>query len=253
MQARSDKHLKGIDVSKWQGTIDWKKVKSCGVDFVIIKATEGQRTTDPNFLQNVKGAKEAGLKVGAYHYAHPDNDPIKEVEHFLTVTAGIELDLPPALDLEVNKGLSKAQVTNFARKWLSELEKRIGRKPLFYSYTHFIRSYIGKEVSAWPLWIAHYGVTTPGTNGVWDRWEIFQYSDSGKVAGISGNVDLNVMEPSFLVKEEQPKDDISGHWAEAEIRKVIAEGKMKGRPTGFEPDAPITRAEIAYLIAKGII
>lgn len=210
MQARNDTHLKGIDVSKWQGDIDWKKVKADGVDFVIVKATEGQSTLDPNFKKNVSGAKAAGLKVGAYHYAHPDNNPIKEVDLFLRTTAGIELDLPPALDLEINKGLTKSQVTNFAVQWLTEMEKRIGKKPLFYSYTSFIRSYIGPALAAWPLWIAHYEVTKPGDNGVWDQWAVFQYSSRGKVNGISGYVDLNVMEASFLRQQSQkPQEPVT--------------------------------------------
>lgn len=201
MQARGDQHLRGIDVSKWQGNIDWTRVKAAGIQFAIIKATEGTTVVDPRFQQNVKGAQAVGIKVGTYHYAHPDNDPIKEVDHYVRTITGYMLDLPPALDLEVVKGLSKQQVTSFAVRWLTETERRIGRKPLFYSYTSFIRSYVGKQLAAWPLWIAHYDVARPGENGVWDKWAVFQYSSKGSVNGIAGNVDLNVMEASFLSSE----------------------------------------------------
>lgn len=202
MQARGDQHLRGIDVSKWQGEIDWQKVKNAGIQFAIIKATEGTSVVDPKFVQNIKGAQATGIKVGTYHYAHPDNDPIKEVDHYVKTIAGYTLDLPPALDLEVVKGLTKQQVTSFAYRWLSEVERRVGRKPLFYSYTSYIRTNIGKEIAAWPLWVAHYDVTRPGDNGVWDEWAVFQYSSKGSVNGISGNVDLNVMEPSFLAPKK---------------------------------------------------
>ncbi len=198
MQARSNQHVRGIDVSKWQGKIDWSKVRSAGISFVMIKATEGTTVVDRYFKQNILGAQAVGIKVGAYHYAHPDNDPILEVDHFIKTITGFTLDLPPALDLEVNKGLNKKQVTSFAVSWLREIERRIGRKPLFYSYTSFIRSYIGKELEAWPLWIAHYEVLQPGKNGVWDQWMVFQYSSKGRIDGIEGDVDLNVMEESFL-------------------------------------------------------
>lgn len=213
LQTRSDKHIRGIDVSHWQGNIDWKKVKADGIQFAIIKATEGTGHVDKNFLKNVEGAKAAGLKVGVYHYAHPDNDPVKEVDHLLKTLASIQLDLPVALDLEVNKNINKAQVTSFAVKWLQEYEKRTGLKPLFYSYPSFIKSYIGKEVAAWPLWIANYGVNTPTAHGMWDRWEIFQYSDKGSVPGIAGNVDLNVIDQTyweslFGQKEDDGMDEI---------------------------------------------
>lgn len=207
MQARGSQHIRGIDVSKWQGTIDWDKVKADGIQFVIIKATEGTSYVDPNFKKNVEGARRAGLVIGAYHYAHPDNNPQKEVEFFIKTTANISLDLPPVLDLEVNKGLNKAAVTQFAVQWLTAMEERIGRRPIFYSYTSFIRDYIGTQLAAWPLWIAHYEVLQPSSNGVWSRWDIFQYSSKGRVAGIHGNVDLNVMEQQFFARMgAQPPD-----------------------------------------------
>lgn len=197
MQSRNGSHIRGIDVSHWQGEIDWQKVKDAGIQFAYVKATEGTSFVDPAFIKNVSGAKDAGIMVGAYHYAHPDNDAEQEVSHFLKHVDVTKLDLPPALDLETNKGLNRTQVSQFALRWLNALEQRTGIMPIFYSYTDFIRNYITKDLAKWPLWIAHYNVTTPGENGIWDRWEIFQYSDAGNVTGIKGKVDLNVMEVSF--------------------------------------------------------
>lgn len=207
MQSRSNEHILGIDVSHWQGEIDWKKVKEAGIQFAILKATEGISLVDSKFSKNLQGAKDAGLMVGVYHYAHPDNDPVEELDHFLQHVDVSKIDLPPVLDLEVHKGLSRTQVSQFALRWLNLLEQRVGMQPIFYSYTDFIRNYITKDLAKWPLWIAHYNVTTPGTNGVWNRWEIFQYTDSGNVSGIQGKVDLNVMEPSFYERYRPNKTE----------------------------------------------
>lgn len=201
VQTRGEQHIRGIDVSHWQGDIDWQKVKADGIRFAIIKATEGTAFVDPNFKRNVNGARAAGVRVGAYHYAHPDKDPIQQVEHLLRTMEGLKLDFPPALDLEVNHGLSKEQVTHFALRWLSGIERRIGRKPIFYSYTSFIQAYIGAELGSWPLWIAHYDVDRPRENGVWESWQVFQYRSTGRVNGIAGSVDMNAMEEGFFTSQ----------------------------------------------------
>ena len=198
LQEKSSTNVKIIDVSHWQGAIDWEKVKDDGVKGVFIKATEGTSYVDPKFKENAINAKKAGLKIGFYHFAHPNNDPVKEVEHFLKTIKDFQNDLPLVLDLENNKGLTKSQVTAFAEKWLNEIIKRTGQTPLFYSYTSFIKSYIDKSLNKFPLWIAQYTTALkPSSNGIWNEWKVWQYSDSGKVNGINGNVDLNYMELDF--------------------------------------------------------
>lgn len=82
--------------------------------------------------------------------------------------------------------------------WLDEVERLTGQKAMIYTGASFARSYLGKVLSKWPLWIAHYGATTPMANSTWNEWAVFQYTSEGSVPGITGNVDVNVMEKAFF-------------------------------------------------------
>lgn len=200
MQARNSANIKIIDVSHHQGTIDWKKVAADGVKGVFIKATEGVGYTDPLFRKNVQGAAIAGLKVGFYHFAHPDNSPTAEAKYFTDVVKGLKADFPFVLDLEQTKMKTAAQLTEFAVAWLTEVERQTGHRVMLYTGASFARSYLGKALAKWPLWVAHYGVNQPMSNTTWDRWAVFQYTSTGKVNGITGNVDMNEMERDFWME-----------------------------------------------------
>ncbi|HZG83819.1 GH25 family lysozyme [Paenibacillus sp.] len=212
MQTRTDKHIKGIDVSRHQGAIDWMKMRAAGVQFVYIKATEGVTYTDPKLKEHYAGARRAGLKIGFYHYARIYNDPRKEVENLLAATKELQHDLPFALDIERNEDdfekhrdkYNRTFITDFCRRWLQHLEKLTGENPIVYTYTAFTKTYLDKTLSAWPVWIAHYDVKTPGENGVWDRWAIHQYTSSNDGLPYNGRLDVNVMEPDFLNWNAKP-------------------------------------------------
>jgi len=211
MQARSSTNVKGIDVSHWQGTIDWSKVATDGVKYVFIKATEGVSGVDSRLRANALAASSAGIKVGYYHYARPENnnnDAVKEARHFASTVAGYPCQWPLVLDVEGEASkLGARALTQWCAMFLTELERASGRRAMIYSGASFARTYLGKELAGWPLWIAHYGVDKPMDNSTWDRWAIFQYSDKGRVAGIAGNVDLNAMEAEFYgryAEEDEP-------------------------------------------------
>lgn len=205
MQPKNDSHIKGIDVSMHQGNIDWHEVKADGYEFAFIKATEGIGWIDPYLTRNVEQARLAGLKVGVYHFAHPDNNVDEDVKFFLSVVGNLTLDLPYVLDLEQTKGLNREQISTFADQWLSKVKERTGKKVMLYTYTNFARNNLTPILSKWPLWIAHYGVNQPIDNGIWNEWSVFQYASDGKVNGIRGNVDMNVAERSLLGLEEKPQ------------------------------------------------
>ncbi|HEY2491568.1 MAG TPA: GH25 family lysozyme [Paenibacillus sp.] len=207
MQNRSKGNAQGVDVSRWQGVIDWKKVAAAGISFVFIKAT--QNSMDDKFLDNVKGAKAAELLVGAYHYiddsvitADKARTAAQTFYNAIQVAGGVSVfDLPPVMDYESNKSnLSKTTITAVAKSFLKEINQLTGVKPLVYTYPSFIGNFTG--LSDYPLWIARYNASTPPVNASgWVRWEFWQYSDgvaggtlpSGtrSVPGISGAVDLN--------------------------------------------------------------
>ncbi|MBR2567178.1 MAG: 1,4-beta-N-acetylmuramidase [Paenibacillus sp.] len=198
MQNRTPGNTQGIDVSRYQGNIDWPKVKASGMTFVFIKATEGRTYIDPNFKKNVTGALAAGMMVGTYHFFRGTTVEIAKAEaaHYATTLNSIggakTLQLPPVLDYENNPdNLSKAQMNTVAKAFLTELQRLTGVKPIIYTGNAFARNF-DASLGSYDLWIARYSNTrVPEDQSAWKRWTFWQYTDSGKVNGISGNVDMN--------------------------------------------------------------
>ncbi len=195
-------YLPGLDVSRYQNTIDWTKVAASGRRFVIAKATEGRTLDDPNYAANKAGATAAGLSFTAYHFARPDatpNDAIIEADHFVQVAQLGPENLVPALDLEVTGGLSSSALTSWVWAWLQEVSARLGVKPMIYTGPNFWHNQMGDttvfaDAGYRVLWIAHWFVPAPsvpasdwGGNG----WTFWQWTDCGSVPGISGCVDLD--------------------------------------------------------------
>jgi MYXO-CTERM domain-containing protein len=188
--------LEGIDVSHWQGTIDWAKVKASGRTFAIVKATEGTTFVDNKFAENWAAMKQEGLIRGVYHFFHSDDDPIEEANHFLATIGTLEPgDLPPVLDMEVSDGQSASTITDHAIAWLDHVAAATGMKPILYTGPNFVNNVIknppGLEDHA-VLWVANWGVSCPNVPAPFTSWGFWQYSATGTVPGISGDVDLNV-------------------------------------------------------------
>ncbi|MEW4368508.1 glycoside hydrolase family 25 protein [Paenibacillus kandeliae] len=198
MQSRSSSNSQGIDVSHWQGSINWSKVKASGKQYVFIKATEGSSYRDNQFITNVKGARAAGLLVGAYHFINATTVTAarQEATHFVTAlneVGGVSsFDLPPVMDYENNPGnLSKSGINAVALAFLQEVEQQGGRKPIVYTGNAFAQHF-DASLGAYDLWIARYSNTrVPDDCAAWKEWDFWQYTDSGQVDGISGGVDLN--------------------------------------------------------------
>jgi len=207
MQAISAGNVKGIDVSKWQGFIDWPKVAASGVKFAFIKATQGTSLVDACLKRNAQEAHAAGIAVGYYHFATPEQSAVQQVDHFLNTIQGLPCDLPLVLDIEREEGLGKTYITTFCLTFLTELERRTNKLPMVYTGASFASTYLGKELSRYPLWVAHYGVDKPKPNKTWDRWAVFQFTDKGVVPGIKGNVDVNWMEADFFMRYMISKAD----------------------------------------------
>lgn len=182
--------LPGIDVSHWQGAIDWPRVADDGVAFAFIKATEGGDYVDPAFAANWAGAAQAGVMRGAYHFYRPQTDAAAQAEHFLRTVQLRAGDLPPVLDVEVTDGRSASAIAAGVRTWLETVERATGRRPIVYTRAGFWNQ-VGGGFGAYPLWVAHYGVASPAIPADWARWTFWQHSDTGRVAGIGGDVDLD--------------------------------------------------------------
>ncbi|HRK31702.1 MAG TPA: GH25 family lysozyme [Tepidisphaeraceae bacterium] len=194
----------GIDVSDFQGTItvaQWQSIKASGKDFVFAKATEGLTFNASTFTNNITRAHTAGMLIGAYHFGRPDNNAaVAEADKFVSVispylTAGY---VRPVLDIEVDAG-SVAFMSQWVNDFCSRVRDVTGIAPLIYTGQFFASSNFNSTVTQWPLWIARYPGGTvnpetqnPGSTTPWPTWNIWQYTDSGSVPGITGNVDLNV-------------------------------------------------------------
>lgn len=185
---------RGIDVSEWQGSIDFARVKQSGIQVVYIRSSLGSDYTDPSFHRNYEGAKAQGLKVGFYHYvtARTVAQAKQEAHFFASTIAGTQPDCRLAMDFEYLDGLSIAQINEISLAFLQELGRLTGKELVLYSDAYNARAVFDRRLAEdYPLWVAQYGIETPEDNGKWSSWIGFQYSSTGRVAGIRGNVDLN--------------------------------------------------------------
>jgi lysozyme len=188
----------GIDVSQWQGVIDWKAVKEDpkNVEFAIIKATEGVGFRDKQLVYNAVEAKRNNIKISYYHFAtlnskNVEADAKAEAEYFLATIKDLpKADLPLVLDIETDKiGLSNTEVLLYINTFF----KALGTNDyMLYSYTPFLNINLPKNhgLGNIPLWIAAYTRSLKLPNG-WTKCWAWQYTQKGKINGIKGNVDLN--------------------------------------------------------------
>lgn len=186
--------LFGIDVSYYQGTIDWNAVAADGVEFAIVRVSHSTSFFDPQFDANLAGARAAGIHTGVYQYFQPDEDPIAQAQLLLDHLGPLQPgDLPPMIDVETTGGVGPAGVASAVAAWLDHVEAALGVKPLIYTGHYFWQDNVGSsDFGEYPLVVAWYGVDCPGNIPTgWDMWTIHQYGDNGNVSGISGNVDVD--------------------------------------------------------------
>jgi GH25 family lysozyme M1 (1,4-beta-N-acetylmuramidase) len=196
-------YLEGLDVSVYQNTIDWTQVAAAGKKFAIVRASAGSLTADTRYAANRSGAKAAGLPMAAYHFANPDtatNDALNEANWFLQNASPTHGDLIPALDVEVTNGLSVSAMQAWVSTWLTRVSAVTGVKPMIYSSPNFWATSMGDtrqfaDSGYKVLWIAHWTSasqpTVPAANWGGNGWTFWQYTSSGTVPGITGNVDLD--------------------------------------------------------------
>jgi len=210
----------GIDVSRYQPTIDWQRVADSGIAFAFIKASQAN-FGDPLFSKHWAGARAAKVLRGAYHYLVPDLDGAKQAAAFLKILGNDPGELPPVLDIEA-KTTNPAQYAAYSETWLKIVEDALKRRPVIYTAAWYWNStmLIGGKYPAWapnyPLWVAHYplkegfppltdieeGKYKPAMPKSWTTWTIWQYTERGRVDGIvtdgrPANVDLNAFQSSL--------------------------------------------------------
>lgn len=187
--------FKGIDVSKWQGTINWKKVKDSGINFSIIREGYGRKNPnqiDKKFKENINGAKSVGIYTGVYHYSYAESvsDAINEANFCLENIQDYKLEYPVVFDTEdeVLLKLTNRQRTDICISFCETIENA-GYYAMIYANPNWLKNYLysNELLNRFDLWLAHWNVNKPSYScGIW------QYSDTGNIDGISGNVDLDI-------------------------------------------------------------
>ncbi len=206
------KYVLGLDISRYEPNVDWGLIRAQGIQFVIIKATEGATYKDSMFATHWTNAKNAGLIRGAYHYLRAGDDPNAQAQSFLASVKLESGDLPPFLDLEgtYNDGQTNTKFISCAGTWLATVAQATGRKPYVYSTGSFLQEHISinSKPPAWAknygVWIANYlytyveGVSQPVEAAGWPSWEFWQYTNHGDIQGITtdtgqkpSEIDLN--------------------------------------------------------------
>lgn len=202
----------GIDVSGWQGEIDFLQVKNSGIDFVYIKSSEGQNTVDSYFRRNYEEARSNGLNIGFYHYvrARTTEEARLEAEHFANTIAGTVPTCKLAMDFENFGNLSIGEINEISKVFLERVQELTNKEMIIYSNTSSARTIFSQELAnEYPLWVAQYYVSNPSDNGKWSVWEGFQYTDRGTVPGINGYVDRDKFTSEILLnsQEEIPSNE----------------------------------------------
>jgi len=184
--------VKGVDVSVYQGTVDWTSVKGAGIDFAIARISDGS-ALDTDFAANWSGMKTAGLVRGAYQYFEPGQDPTTQANIVISAVGMLGSgDLPVTADMETTGGQSAATIAANLETWMAAVQAGTGKVPMVYTAEGYWDSDVASTAFASnPLWVANWGVTCPTLPTGWSNWELWQDADDGTVAGITGGVDTD--------------------------------------------------------------
>lgn len=197
------RQYRGIDISEFQGEIDFEEVRRSGIEAVYIRAGAGEYT-DEYFAENYERARAAGLKIGFYHYvtARSVEEGRRQARFFASLAAGREPDMRLAMDFEYFGSLSVSQINAISEAYLDELTALTKRGAVIYSDLSNARNIFSRALAEkYPLWAAQYGADEPSANGKWREWVGFQYTDEGRVGGIYGNVDRNIFTEGIFLSD----------------------------------------------------
>ena len=208
--------LPGIDVSSYQGAIDWRQVRAAGVVFAFARFSDGLDVIDERFAENFAAMKRAGVYRGAYQVFRASADPEAQADLLLRALrrAG-HPDLPLVADVETDDGMEPDEVQARLARWLRRIERRTRRRPIVYT-SPSMSDTVGAELGIYHLWIAHYEVDCPRLPDGWKGWRFWQHSSSGRVPGVNGPVDL---------------DAFAG--TKAELRRLNRAARTQPEPRGY--------------------
>ena len=196
----------GMDVSVFQGDVDFSAARADGIEAVYIRSSYGQAGVDETFYQNAARAETAGLPHGFYHYleARTPAAAVLEAEHFAALLRPLTYDCRPALDFEGYQNLSPAQATAVAEAFLFRTKELLGETPMIYADTYTASARLEDSIAVYPLWVAQWDTAEPDLSGTpWDAWTGWQYTDRGLVPGVTGYVDRDQVRDGIFLHEEE--------------------------------------------------
>lgn len=185
--------LRGIDVSEYQGTVDWPSVAASGLSFALARVSDGTDTLDPDFSANWSGIKAAGMVRGVYQFFRASEDPVDQANLLVNQIGTLEPgDLSPIADIELLDGESGATLIAHLATWVDRIQALTGRVPIVYASPDFWEALPDTgQFSSLGAWVADWGPSCPDTSTPWTSWQFWQYADDGTVPGIQGPVDLD--------------------------------------------------------------
>lgn len=222
--ASSNEIYEGIDVSNWNGYIDYESVKNDGVDIVYIKVSQGSNIVDPYFKINYINAKKNDLKIGFYHYltATSREQAIEEADFFCSLIQNISINCKIAMDFEQFGDLSIEEINNISKTFLERVEQITEKEVIIYSDAYNAQNVFSESLAnTYPLWIAEYDSSNL-SNTNWEYWEGFQYTDMGNVSGVNGYVDKDQFTSNIFLSETS--DNLENEDFYKDITYIVKEG-----------------------------
>ena len=260
-------YKKGIDVSKWQGEIDWERVKAGGIEFAMLRAGYGQGKPDAQFERNASECARLGIPFGVYwfSYAYTPDMARREARYCVEAAAKYDLSYPVAFDFEYDSvdyaeeqgvTVTKELASSLARAFCSEVEA-LGRYPMVYANPNYLAAYFDADIPReYDIWLAKWprdpdiAVEPAQSGGMW------QYSSGGSVPGIAGRVDLNAAYKDYpaLIAAREGAEDAGGaedaDGFEREARRAREWVMEQGISDGTRPEAFVTRQELWVMLYR---
>ena len=198
--------VEGMDVSVFQGEVDFAAARRDGIEAVYIRSSYGPGGVDARFLQNCAAANAAGLPFGLYHHLEAE-DPAgaaREAEHFASLIRAQNYNCRSVLDFEGHQELSAEQATAAALAFLERVEELTGHRPMIYADRSAASAQLEAPAAAYPLWLAQWDVEAPDLSGSpWGTWTGWQYTNAGQVDGVAGRVDRDQFTDGIFLREEE--------------------------------------------------
>jgi lysozyme len=195
----------GIDISHHQGNIDWSEVSTWNdqpIQFIYMKATEGETHQDSMYKTYMKEAKELDIPIGSYHYFRTSSEPRDQFENFMKVIDKNEQDLVPMVDVEEIKHWNSKTYHKNLKLFLKLVEDEFGKKPIIYTVNSFYNHHLSNKYDEYEFLIGRYGKNSPNMRDK-KQWFAWQFSESGKVKGIPKTVDIDVLNEGVSLKSIQ--------------------------------------------------